>query len=154
MADRLAGWPGAAFDVPTISVAETQSEKVLSFLRRFAQHRAGQMQDDWDTTLVRHIYDVHCIVTRSPELAEISSPAFATLVRGDVAEFGRQHGEFADDPLGMLKRALALSGADEQSRAEYEQNLLPLVYGNVKPHFDEAFASFEKVASTFIKAAT
>ena len=53
-----------------------------------------------------------------------------------------------------MTRALAQIGADEQSRAEYEQNLLPLVYGNLKPHFDEAFASFEKVASTFIKAAT
>jgi len=154
LADRLAGWSGTPFDVPTISVAETQSEKVLSFLRRFAQHRAGQMQDDWDTTLVRHIYDVHCIFTHSPALAEISSPAFATLVRGDVAEFGRQHREFADDPLGVLTRALAQIGADEQSRAEYEQNLLPLVYGNIKPHFDEAFASFQKVANTFIKAAT
>ncbi len=37
---------------------------------------------------------------------------------------------------------------DEQSRAEYEQNLLPLVYGSFKPHFDEAFASFDKVART------
>lgn len=56
-------------------------------------------------------------------------------------------------PLGVLVRTLAQVGADEQSRTEYEQNLLPLVYGSFKPHFDEAFASFEKVARTFLSAA-
>ena len=50
LADRLAGTKGASFDVLTISVAETLAEKVLSFLRRFAQHRSGQMQQTWDGT--------------------------------------------------------------------------------------------------------
>jgi hypothetical protein len=54
--------------------------------------------------------------------------------------------------LGVLASALAQVGADKQSRTEYEQNLLPLVYGSAKPHFDEAFASFEKVAGTFLNA--
>ena len=44
LADRLAGKDGAPFEVKTISVAETLAEKVLSFLRRFAQHRSGQMR--------------------------------------------------------------------------------------------------------------
>lgn len=153
LADRLAGRPGLPFVVPTISVAETQSEKVLSFLRRFAQHRSGQMRQAWDTALVRHIYDVHCIFARNPELMNVSAQAFAALVRGDVAEFGRQHADFAQDPLGVLERTLAQIGTDEQSRAEYEENLLPLVYGSFKPRFDEAFASFEQVARTFLSVA-
>lgn len=154
LADRLAGRSGSPFEVPTISIAETQSEKVLSFLRRFAQHRSGQMLRTWDTALVRHIYDVHCIFVRNPELVDVSAPAFAALVQGDVTEFGKQHPDFAADPLGVLQRTLALVGVDEQSRSEYEQNLLPLVYGSFKPHFDEAFASFEKVARTFLNAAS
>lgn len=153
LADRLAGRPGSPFEVPTISVAETQSEKVLSFLRRFAQHRSAQMLQAWDTALVRHIYDVHCIFARNPEFVDVSASAFAALVQVDVAEFGRQHPDFAKDPLGVLARTLDQVGADEQSRTEYEQNLLPLVYGSFKPHFDEAFASFEKVARTFLSAA-
>ena len=154
LADRFAGQSGSPFEVSTISVAETQSEKVLSFLRRFAQHRSGQMQQDWDTALVRHIYDVHCIFTRNPELVVVSAPAFAELVQGDVAEFGKQQPDFAADPLGVMEKALDQIGVDEQSRAEYEQNLLPLVYGSFKPHFDEAFASFDKVARTFLSAAS
>ena len=153
LADRLAGRPGMPFNAPTISVAETQSEKVLSFLRRFAQHRSGQMLRTWDTTLVRHIYDVHCIFTCNPGLVAVGTPAFTALVQGDVAEFGNQHLDFARNPLGVMETALAQVGADEQSRAEYELNLLPLVYGSFKPHFDEAFVSFEKVARIFLSAA-
>nr|WP_315185764.1 nucleotidyl transferase AbiEii/AbiGii toxin family protein [uncultured Albidiferax sp.] len=153
LADRFAGRFGAPFEVSTTSVAETQCEKVLSFLRRFAQHRSGQMQRAWDTALVRHIYDVHCIFTRNPELVAVSAQAFAALVQGDVAEFGKQQPDFASDPLDVLQSALAQVGMDEQSRAEYEQNLLPLVYGSFKPHFDEAFASFDKVARTLFSHA-
>lgn len=153
LADRLAGRSGSSFEVPTISIAETQSEKVLSFLRRFAQHRSGQMLRAWDAALVRHIYDVHCIFARNPELVDTSASAFAALVQGDVAEFGTQHPDFAADPLGVLERTLAQVGVDEQSRSEYELNLLPLVYGSFKPRFDEAFASFDKVARTFLNAA-
>jgi len=154
LADRFAGQSGSPFEVSTISVAETQSEKVLSFLRRFAQHRSGQMLQPWDTALVRHIYDVHCIFTRNPDLVVVSAPAFAALVQGDVAEFGKQQPDFAADPLGVIAKALEQVSVDEQSRAEYEQNLLPLVYGTFKPHFDEAFASFDKVACTFLNAAS
>lgn len=153
LADRLAGKPGSPFEVPTLSVAETQAEKVLSFLRRFAQHRAGALPRAWDAALVRHIYDVHCIFARRPPLVHVSAAAFAALVRMDATEFGQQHAAFAHDPLGVLKRALTQVGTDEQSRTEYEQNLLPLVYGSFKPHFDEAFASFERVARTLLAAA-
>ncbi|WP_319016820.1 nucleotidyl transferase AbiEii/AbiGii toxin family protein [Diaphorobacter aerolatus] len=68
----------------TLSVAETLAEKILSFLRRFAQHRSGQTQRAWDTALVRHIYDVHCIVTRQPELVEVGALAFGPLVAGTL----------------------------------------------------------------------
>lgn len=130
----------------TISVAETLAEKVLSFLRRFAQHRSGQWQREWDTALVRHIYDAHCIVTHHPEIVAISASAFTQLVKGDVKEFGKQLPQFAENPHDVLKEALAQIGTDEQCRAEYETNLLPLVYGDFKPAFNEAFASFQKVA--------
>ena len=146
LADRLAGKDGAPFEVKTISVAETLAEKVLSFLRRFAQHRSGQMRGTWDTALVRHIYDVHCIVTHDSDLIELAVTAFKELVNGDVTEFGKQQPDFAEKPLEVLEKALAQVEKDEQSRSEYEKNLLPLVYGDFKPHFDEAFSSFKNIA--------
>ena len=108
----------------------------------------------WDTALVRHIYDVHCIFTRNPALMAASGLAFAALVQGDVAEFGQQQPNFAADPLGVMKKALLQASVDQQTQAEYEQNLLPLVYGSFKPRFDDAFASFDKVAHTLLGAAS
>ena len=46
LADQLAGRSDQAFEVPVVAVAETVAEKVLSFLRRYAQHRAGLMRKD------------------------------------------------------------------------------------------------------------
>ena len=35
---------------------------------------------------------------------------------------------------------------DAATRSEYEQNLLPLIYGNLKPDYATAVKSFETVA--------
>ena len=51
-----------------------------------------------------------------------------------------------------MEEALVRASVDQQTQAEYEQNLLPLVYGSFKPRFDDAFASFDKVAHTLLGA--
>jgi hypothetical protein len=111
------------------------------------------MQGDWDTALVRHIYDVHCINARLPALVADSCKAFETMVQGDVAEFGKQQDDFSKDPFGVMKSALDQAKTNRRTRDEYEQNLLPLVYGGFKPHFDEAFTAFEHVARTLLDSA-
>lgn len=150
LTDRLAQQAGAACTVNVVDVAETLAEKVLSFLRRFAQHRAGRMQQDWDTALVRHLYDVHCIVTRSPAAVDAGTEAFAALVQTDIAEFGYQDAAFAAAPKAVLAQALGVVGADPQTRQEYDGVLLPLVYGRGKHPFDEAWATFEGVAKRMV----
>lgn len=146
LTDRLAQRPGDACVIPVIAVAETLAEKVLSFLRRFALHRAGKMQQAWDTALVRHVYDVHCIVSRTSGAVDEGVGAFRDLVRGDIDEFGYQHPAFAANPKAVLDHALEAVGADAQTRKEYDEVLLPLVYGRDKHPFDAAWASFERVA--------
>lgn len=146
LTDRLAQRTGTACAIPVIAAAETLAEKVLSFLRRFALHRAGRMQQAWDTALVRHVYDVHCIVSRAPGAIEDGVRAFAALMQGDIDEFGYQHPAFAADPQAVLRHALDAVGTDAQTRKEYDEVLLPLVYGRGKYPFDEAWASFECVA--------
>jgi predicted nucleotidyltransferase component of viral defense system len=146
LADQLAGRRDNTFAVPTVAVAETVAEKVLSFLRRYAQHQAGLLQHDWDTALVRHIYDVHCAQVRLPGIVTTASQAFAELVAGDQKEFGGQFPDFAAAALPVLSSALRQAGASTRIQAEYTQNLLPLIYGRVTPDFAEAFAGFEAVA--------
>ena len=151
LSDRLAQRVGIAFPVAIIAIAETLAEKVLSFVRRFAQHRAGTMLRDWDTALVRHVYDVHCIVSQVPEAVEADVGVFVVLVRGDIEEFGYQDPDFAADPRTVLSKALGVACADAQTRREYEGVLLPLVYGRGKHPFDVAWASFELVAQRMLK---
>jgi hypothetical protein len=152
LADKLAGRLGRTFSAPVVSVSETLAEKVLSFLRRFAQHRAGLMQQPWDTALVRHIYDVHCIVSQKPETLDNSVAAFAALTACDVAAFGYQDAAFAANPKAVLYAALHQLKTDQQSRAEYQGVLLPLVYGKKRFSFDEAWGSFDVIAQRLVTA--
>jgi Nucleotidyl transferase AbiEii toxin, Type IV TA system len=135
-----------------VAVAETLAEKILSFLRRFAQHRAGQMLQAWDTALVRHIYDSHCIVQQTPTVVDAARDAFVALTMGDVEEFGYQDAAFAADPKAVMTAALQAAKSDSQTRHEYESNLLPLVYGKNKPHFDEAWPTFQVAAYRLLAA--
>jgi Nucleotidyl transferase AbiEii toxin, Type IV TA system len=125
LADQLAGRQDSIFAVPTVAVAETVAEKVLSFLRRYAQYRAGLLQHDWDTALVRHLYDVHCVNLRHPDMVAAASQAFATLVAGDQKAFGGQFPDFAAAALAVLSGALRQASASAKIQAEYTQNLLP-----------------------------
>jgi hypothetical protein len=152
LVDRLAKRKGVTLQVPTICVAETLAEKVLSFLRRFAQHRAGAMTQDWDTALVRHMHDVHCICQSDGAHIESASRIFRALVDGDIEEFGRQFPRFKSDARSVLTQALEQMGQDARTRNEYQKNLLPLIYGREKPSFEQAHATFSAAASRMISA--
>lgn len=150
LADHLANRKDSTFAVPTVSVAETIAEKVLSFLRRYAQHRAGLMQQAWDTTLVRHIYDVHCVCHHQADIAATAAEAFPRLVASDQHEFGGQFPDFAAAALPVLSGALRQASADTTIQAEYTKNLVPLIYGNEAPEFARAFDSFNAVAVSLL----
>lgn len=152
LADQLAGRSDQAFEAPVIAVAETAAEKVLSFLRRYAQHRAGLMRQAWDTALVRHLYDVHCIHQRQPDILDSARRAFPALVAGDQKEFGAQFPDFAAAPREVLSGALRQARADAKIQAEFTGNLLPLVYGGGTPAFEQAFGDFNTVAEALLEA--
>lgn len=146
LADHLAGRSDPAFEALVVAVAETVAEKVLSFLRRYAQHRAGLMRQAWDTALVRHLYDVHRILQRQPDVLVDAQQAFPLLVAGDQKEFGIQFPDFAEAPSQVLNGALRQAREDAKIETEFTDNLLPLIYGGDTPSFEQAFGDFEKVA--------
>lgn len=100
------------------------------------------MRQEWDTALVRHIYDTYCIVQADPTMVDKAKAHFATLVSGDVEEFNR-HEEFVINPKKCLLGALANAETEAQTISEYRTRLMPLVYGNIKPDFNEAFRVFK-----------
>ena len=151
LADQLAGRSDPAFEALVVAVAETVAEKVLSFLRRYAQHRAGLMRQAWDTALVRHLYDVHCIRQRQPEMLSEARRAFPALVAGDRKEFGAQFPDFAAAPRQVLSGALRQARADAKIQVEFSGNLLPLIYGGGSPAFEQAFGDFDAVAKALLE---
>lgn len=136
--------------IECIAIEETLAEKVISFLRRYAQDRAGLMNQRWDNTLVRHVYDVFCICRKHPDIAANAIHGFHALVAFDVEEFGQQFQAFASNAKATLSAALQQASDDAGIREDYESHLLPLVFGRVKPEFDEAYRVFRQQAEVLI----
>ncbi|WP_175981972.1 nucleotidyl transferase AbiEii/AbiGii toxin family protein [Burkholderia sp. BCC1630] len=145
---RLVGQDSAPFTMCCVSVEETLAEKVISFMRRFAEHRA-RVRDDWDEALVRHIYDTWRIVSVDKDAVERATTHFADLVEFDRAEFAK-HAAFAADPAKYMKDALAEIEHDRQTQDEYANKLIPLIYGADRPVFKDAFAVFKATAERLL----
>ena len=90
MLDVLIQAPRTDLHVECIGVEETLAEKVLSFLRRTAEARAGRNRSDYDDRLVRHLYDVRAIARGREGLALPHEP-FAVMVTGDAVQYRNQH---------------------------------------------------------------
>lgn len=146
--DRLAEQAGEPFAMQCVSVEETLAEKVLSFLRRFAEHRA-KVREDWDKALVRHIYDTWRIVAVDPGAVDRAVAHFKDLVDFDRIEFPK-HKAFVDDPATCMKTALGEIESDAQTIGEYTDKLIPLIYGRHKPPFNEALGVFKDVANKLL----
>lgn len=138
------------FSMTCITVAETLAEKVLSFLRRCAWKWDGHQRGEFDTALVRHVYDVWRISRRQPDALEPACGIFAALIRKDVEEFNGQHPEFDQDPYAVLWRSLDSAANHQGLRANFEQRLKPLLYSSDKPDFQLCFAAFAAVAERLL----
>ncbi|MGI4814838.1 MAG: nucleotidyl transferase AbiEii/AbiGii toxin family protein [Janthinobacterium lividum] len=147
--DKLAGRGGNLVSMTCVAVEETLAEKILSFLRRHAEHRDG-VRADWDIALVRHIYDTYCIVSANAQSAQRAALHFGRLVEYDIAEFSK-HTAFRDNPKQCLAHALMVAEHEGQTRAEYEQVLRPLIYGTTRPSFAKAFDVFKSTASLLLE---
>lgn len=150
LVDRLASRPQQQGQIECVAVEETLAEKVVSFLRRYAQHRAGAMHQEWDKTLVRHVYDVFCICRIDLQVTAKASEGFQALVQFDTEEFGQQFPPFAAATKDTLQLALVQAEQDPAIRQEYERHLIPLIFGSIRPSFDEAYGEFRKQAEFLI----
>lgn len=150
LVDRLIGRSASVFSLKCVAVEETLSEKVVSFLRRYAQYRAGKMCQDWDSALVRHVYDTYCICQQDHDAIVRAKKHFKALVDYDVGEFGNQYKEFEVDPGKVLRVALDAAEKDPQTQEEYMRHLLPLVFGHVKPDYQTAYREFRACAETLL----
>lgn len=134
------------------AVEETLGEKVLSLLRRCAWNWDGYQRGEFDQALVRHIYDVWRIREARPEALAQAERVFEALVATDVNEFGGQHAEFSQSPKRVLERALQRAKSDAGLIQNYRERLIPLLFAEDPPSYEQAFAGFEDTARHLLGA--
>lgn len=152
--DRVMGVVSSEVTIPTVSVIDTLADKMVGYLRRTAQERAGLTRGDYDQRLVRHLYDTCCVVERLSSSPDFDADQFtkrlselATLtVARDVATYGNQDKAFADNPHAVLQSELNYI-QDDVVRDRYRKFCETMIWGR-KPSFDEAAGSFATLAST------
>lgn len=149
MVSNLTGGPLPGVSAECVSHTETLTEKVLSFLRRTAEFRAGRNRGAYDDRLVRHLYDVRAIISGKPDTV-LPIEYFAKTVMGDAVQFKNQYPEFLEDPLGQMRLVLAeLNHQPELFEHNYERFVGELVFGDPVP-FSEARSAFAGVAERFL----
>lgn len=111
---------------------ETLVEKALSFLRRYAQEEASFLRHEWDSALVRHIYDVHRIMKGDANSVAKARRIFKETLIDERIDWGSQFPEFALDPVHVLRVALHQSAVDLEIRAQYRVKLIPPIYDSKK----------------------
>ncbi|WP_339692743.1 nucleotidyl transferase AbiEii/AbiGii toxin family protein [uncultured Pseudoalteromonas sp.] len=132
-----------------ISIDSTLVEKVLSMLRRTMSVKRNPNRKD-DDTLVRHIYDVHCIFINHKVDMDVLKPMFYFVLEEDRLRFGNQHQEFVDDPCNELKLGLKELQNNEKFRERFNAFVAPMVYSQNPHDFDTCIASFKVISEQLI----
>lgn len=152
MLDVLINAEDVGFYVECVGVQETLAEKVLSFLRRTAEARAGRHRADYDDRLVRHLYDVLVIARRRPHLLDaLPHKDFQAMVRGDAAQYRNQYPEFEQDPVGEMRGVLSALHVESRFEQDYGKFVDELVFGEPVP-YAEARQVFAELADRFLSA--
>ena len=87
---------------------------------------AGQERKS-DTTLVRHIYDLH-VIRHHYDATEVAALAKIIMLQ-DAKEFGSQFPAYLDDPIAETKKALDAIGKDPHYARLYADFQRDMVYG-------------------------
>lgn len=140
--------------IPMVSLPEIVSDKVISYLRRTTEHKANpDLAYRYDPRLVRHLYDVCCIVGANPPVIGKAAAIFAETLVQEIEQYGgMRFPDFRERPLGVLEDELDILATDAEARENYSIFVNDLIYGS-KPSFDEVSQTFVMVAKEFLKLA-
>jgi hypothetical protein len=139
--------------IECVSLVEALAEKLVAFPRRLSLqlerslHLPPEQDENWDKSLVRHLYDVSQIIAQqamtqseSLELARIVS----IVLKSDALEFASQHPKFFSDPYGQMEMAIAWAANSAALQSQYESFVEDMVYAPAerKPKFQKALTIF------------
>lgn len=141
--------PSSTFNLTCINIQETLAEKVLCLLRRCAFYWAelGGLDD----SLSRHIYDVHCIVSKYGDNIDSAIKMFPDLLRVELEEFNH-HKKLNENPMDTLNTTLANCENSKELIGQYKNKVEPLIYEGYEVAFEVAFSTFKNVATRLIQS--
>lgn len=169
--DRMMGLPTEkSVHAECASIGEVLAEKLVAFPRRLGKHfddRKGlskpgaplfcdkylDEESGWDRSLVRHLYDVHSLLHKHPDLAgEGLDLLVAAAIQKDSVDFKSSHRAFIDDPSSELIACLAFAKNSQALRSQYERFIEDMVYGPHRPSYGEAISEFEKALTLALQS--
>lgn len=112
--------------ISCVSIRETAAEKFVALTRRIAAERDLPV-DQRDSTLARHIYDLHAL--RGHYDLDAVAGMIPAIMQTDAEAFGNQFPPYRDDPLRETLRAIATLDADVDYAREYDRFQRLMVYG-------------------------
>lgn len=143
----------------TLDYKETLVEKVVAFLRRTASWSEDNSPQEGrspeDERLVRHLYDVHQLVQRKPNIRQATYELrclFQEIVESDQKQFNKKNQTSAKDFTQTLNRALGYLHTDpSEFEALYRNFVNELVWGQAVD-FSEAREAFRGLACQLLNA--
>ena len=134
--------------MPCAALTEIVAEKFVALTRRAGSELArGGIQD---TTLARHIYDLHAIRAHY-DASEVAALA-RTVMPADAEAYGHQFPAYHEDPVRETVKAVAAMADDPTFSHMYETFRREMVYGN-SAEFDTAMGNVKALAALLIDKA-
>ena len=112
------------------SILSTQSEKIISMLRRTASFERDPSRTE-DPALIRHIYDTFYIQSADHVNLKDVINLVGHIIRQDINRFGAQHPQFVVNPIAELQYGLTLLESNPKFEQRFNQYVTPMVYGNI-----------------------
>ncbi len=151
LAGELTDQKSPDFGTDCLNLKETVAEKVVSFLRRTAQVHAGRNRAPADPRRVRHLYDIHAISQKYPDvLRHPPSTEFQAIVESDAQQFRSQFPEFAEDLIAHMQSVLDNLSTAKIFEEDYQSFVEDLVYGPPSD-FQDVCSTFQTVAGKLLK---
>ncbi len=132
------------------SVVELAAEKLVALTRRAGAELAG-LRKHRDSTLVRHIYDLHEIKGRH-DAADVAALAREVMI-DNAATRGRDFPAYQKEPLAETIKAIGGIATDEHFSSSYAAFTRGMVYG-AAPDFAMAMGTLRDLAGHLAKPPT
>lgn len=127
------------------TVPESAAEKLVALTRRAGAELAG-LRERRDSTLVRHVYDLH-VIRDHYDAADVARLARDIMI-DDAKTYGEEFPAYRENPLAETLKAIDGIASDADFVRNYETFQRDMVYGDA-PTFAMALQTLKSLAEHF-----